>query len=407
MMVYNAKAVTSLFVPSAEIENRLRCLQDLMTQEGLDGILLCQNMDLFYYSGTIQPGYLYIPDQDEPLLLVRKNLDRALEESSLSRIHLISSPKEIPSHLADSGLSMPQILGLEMDVLPANLFLQFKNSIKKAKILDASPIVRRCRMIKSEWEIENLLLSAEMVKKMVSIVPGLLRPGLAEIELAGLLEAFLRKEGHQGFLRTRGFNQEVYYGHVLSGPEGALSSYINAPSGGLGISPAFSQGSGKRLIRPEEPVSIDYCGCYNGYIVDQTRMFSIGDPGPEALRAFEAVRKILKSTEIKAQPGVSCDQLYHWALAEADQLGYGDSFMGVSPNQAPYVGHGVGLDLDELPIIGTKFDWPIEEGMVIALEPKILLPNIGLVGLENTYHLTAEGLVPLTTAPEEFQILPQ
>ena len=394
-----------LFVPSFEIENRLRCLQELMTQEGLDGVLLCQNVDLFYFSGTLQPGYLYLPAEEEPLLMVRKNLERALEESSLAKIKELSHLKEIPSHLADEGISPPQTLGLEMDVLPANTFLQFKNLFKKTKVSDASTLIRKCRMFKSPWEIENMKKAAEMVKKMTAAVPRLIGPGMTEIELAGVLESFLRKEGHQGLIRTRGFNQEVYYGHVLSGPEGAQASYLDAPSGGLGISPAFSQGSGLKLLRPHEPISIDYCGCFNGYIADQTRMFSIGPPSEAVAEAFAAIRRILRSIELKAQPGVACDQLYWWAVEEAEQLGYGRTFMGSGPKRASYIGHGLGLDLDELPIIGQKFDWPLEAGMVLALEPKIMLPEHGLVGLENTYQLTPEGLSALTTSPENFQVL--
>lgn len=394
-----------LFVPSSEIESRLRCFQELMAQEGLESVLICQNVDLFYFSGTMQPGYLYIPVQEEPVFFSKKNMERTLEESPLNTILALSSSKKIPSLLSERGLSLPQTLGLEMDVLPANSYLQLRNIFKNSQIMDASILIRKCRMIKSPWEIQNLLRSSQMMTQMVIEVPRIFRPGMTEIELAGLIEAFLRKAGHQGFTRLRGFNQEIVYGHVLSGPEGIKASYIDSPTGGIGLGPAFSQGAGLKPIRPHEPISVDSVGCYNGYFVDQTRMFSFGEPESPVKEAFQAILQIQNSIVQKAQPGVPCEQLYFWALEEAVQLGYKTQFMGTDLSQVPYIGHGVGLELDELPIIGQKFDWPLAPGMVLALEPKLFLPEYGLVGLENTYQMTETGLRLITTATDEFQIL--
>jgi Xaa-Pro dipeptidase len=395
----------SLFVPSSEIENRLRSLQDLMNQDGLDGILISQNVDLFYFSGTMQPGYLYVPNEEEPVFLAKKNLERAMEESPLPNIIPIASPKEIPSILGERDLALPQILGLEMDVLPANSYLQLSTIFNEARIQDASIVIRKCRLYKSPWEIKNLSRAAHMMTQMVLEVPKILRPGITEIELAGRLEAFLRKEGHQGYIRTRGYNQEVFYGHVLSGPEGAMASYIDSPSGGTGIGPAFGQGAGLKPIRSGEPISIDYVGCYNGYFVDQTRMFSLGEPPLAVKEAYLAVIRIQESLKLKAQPGITCEQVYYWAREEANQSGYKNRFMGTGPAQVPYIGHGVGLELDELPIFGKKYNWPLEAGMVFALEPKIILPEYGLVGIENTYLMTEAGLKPITTAPENFWVI--
>jgi Xaa-Pro dipeptidase len=399
------EAPSLLFVPSSEIENRLRHLQEMMAQEGLDAILICQNVDLFYFSGTMQPGFLFIPFQDEPVFFSRKNMERALEESPLTNVLALTSPKAIPSLLAEKGLALPQVLGLEMDVLTANIFLQLQNIFEGSRILDASILIRKCRMIKSPWEIENMERSAQMMTAMVYEISRILRPGMTEIELAGRIEGFLRKEGHQGFTRLRGFNQEIVYGHVLSGPEGLKASYIDAPSGGTGLGPAFSQGAGLKPIQPQEPISVDSVGCYNGYFVDQTRMFSLGQPAAAVKKAFKALLQIQESIVERAQPGVPCEQVYFWALEEAGRLGYRTQFMGMDNNRVSYIGHGVGLELDELPIIGQKFNWPLEPGMVLALEPKIFLSGHGLVGLENTYQMTESGLNLLTTAPDDFQIV--
>lgn len=394
-----------LFVPSFEIERRVRRLQDLFTNDGFDAGLLFQNLDRFYYSGTMQPGLLYLPTQEEPLLLAKKNLARAVEESSLGAIRPLGSLSGLRDLLTENGYALPPVLGLELDILPAHLYLQLTNIFPDSRLLDASLPLRRCRMIKSPWEIENLLRAAAMAAGMMRQVPEILRAGMTELDLAGRLEAYLRREGHQGYIRTRGFNQEVFYGHILSGPEGTRASYIDSPSGGLGIGPAFSQGAGWKPLRAHEPISIDYCACCNGYIVDQTRMVSIGEPTAAVRRAYEAMLEVQETLKSRTLPGITGAQVYRWALEKAARLGYGDTFMGSGVSRAAYVGHGVGLELDEFPLIAEKFDFPLEENMVLALEPKVILPEHGLVGIENTYLLTAEGLEPLTRASEDFLLL--
>ncbi len=394
-----------LYVPAFEIERRLQGIQEMMVQDGFDGAFLFQNMDRFYFSGTMQPGVLFLQPQEEPILFIRKNIDRAREESSLENIVPLTSLRDLPVTLLEMDLPLPQTLGLELDILPAQTYLQIESIFPEVRLLDLSIQLRRCRMIKSSWEIENLRKAAKMTADLVQAVPAQLKPGLTELELAGRLESFLRQKGHQGYIRTRGFNQEVFYGHILSGPEGVRSSYIDSPSGGLGTGPAFSQGAGFKMLRPGEPISIDYCGCFNGYIVDQTRMFSLGEPAPAVRQAYGAMREIQETLKARTQPGITGAQLYTWALEEARRLGYRDTFMGLGASRAAYVGHGVGLELDELPLIAEKFDWPLQENMVFALEPKVMLPEYGLVGIENTFRLTPRELETLTRVSEDFQVL--
>jgi Xaa-Pro dipeptidase len=393
------------FVPPSEIENRIKRFQELMIREDLEGVLLAQNADLFYFSGTMQPGWLYIPAEGDPVYFIRRNLERAQEESPLTQMQPFRSLKEIPALLREAGLSAPRLLGVEGDVLPAQLYLQVESFFKTSRLRDASLLIRKCRMLKSAWEIENIRQAGEILKEMIREVPSFLKPGLSELELAAAVEASLRRKGHQGLIRSRGFNQEMFYGHILSGPEGAQPSYLDSPSGGRGLGPAFGQGVGQKILRPGEPISIDYVGCFNGYHADQTRMFSLGPPPEPVIKAYQAARDIQETLVLRAQPGILCSQLYFWAEEESIKLGYGPFFMGHKAHKVSYVGHGVGLEVDELPVVGPKFDWPLEAGMVLALEPKMILPEFGMVGIENTFHITENGLELLTTGGEAFQVL--
>ena len=394
-----------LYVPSFEIEHRLQGIQEMMVQDGFEGALLFQNLDRFYFSGTMQPGVLFSPAPGRTDPFCSKKHRAGPGGILVGEIVPLNSLRDLPATLLEMDLPLPQTLGLELDILPAQTYLQIETLFPAVRLLDLSIQLRRCRMIKSSWEIENLRKAAKMTADLVQAVPSLLEPRLTELELAGRLESFLRHRGHQGFIRTRGFNQEVFYGHVLSGTEGTRASYIDSPSGGLGTGPAFSQGAGFKVLRPHEPVSIDYCGCFNGYIVDQTRMFSLGDPPAAVLEAYQAMLEVQEVIKKRTYPGITGEQVYHRALEAATRLGYRDHFMGSGVTRAPYVGHGVGLELDELPLLAPKFDWPLLENMVFAFEPKVILPEVGLIGIENTFLLTQQGLESLTTAPETFQVL--
>ena len=134
-------------------------------------------------------------------------------------------------------------------------------------------------------------------------------------------------------------------------------------------------------------------------------MFSLGDPPAAVLEAYQAMLEVQESIKRRTYPGITGEQVYHWALEAATRLGYREHFMGSDATRAAYVGHGVGLELDELPLLASKFNWPLLENMIFAFEPKVILPGVGLIGIENTFLLTQQGLEPLTTAPETFQIL--
>jgi hypothetical protein len=179
---------SGLYVPTVEIELRLQGIQEIMVRDGFDGVFLFQNMDLFYFSGTMQPGILFLQPREEPILFIRKNIDRAREESSLEKIVPLTSLRDLPATLMEMDIPLPQTLGLELDILPALTYLQIEKLFPQAGLLDFNIQLRRCRMIKSPWEIENLRQAAGMTAALVQAVPELLKPGLTELELAGRLD---------------------------------------------------------------------------------------------------------------------------------------------------------------------------------------------------------------------------
>lgn len=390
-----------LTTPGPELQNRIGNLQQKMQAKEIHGTLIIQKTDLFYFSGTSQQGWLYVPAEGKPLLMVFKEYERAVAESALEDVVSLVSPKKIPEKLQERGYMLPSVLGLELDVLPANLYFQFDAIFEHAKIVDVSVDIRLVRAVKSEYEIDILRRACSLSDKVASRVPEFLEPGKTEVQLAGEIEGYARSLGHQGIVRMRLFGSELFYGHLMSGSSAAVPSYLASPTGGDGVSSMIGQGAGFKKIAKNETILVDYVFALDGYISDHTRIFAMGQLPDELVRAHEAMLEIQEKVKKLAVPGAITGELYEQMISMADEKGLGEQFMGSGQRKIRFTGHGVGLELDEFPFIAKGQKLPLEAGMTIALEPKTIFPGLGVVGIENTHLVTDTGLEQLTRFEEQ------
>jgi Xaa-Pro dipeptidase len=396
---------TAANVPPAEIESRIARLQLVLQQQQLDGTLILQNCDRFYFSGTLQQSHLYVPALGRPVLMVRKSFERALAESPLDTIIPLTSPKKIPEILKSRGLAMPLRLGMELDVLPVNLFKTYEYIFEGPDIVDISPALRLLRAVKSPHEIGIITQAVNLSDQLATYAADILRAGMTELELAGLVEGYARKLGHQGIIRMRLWGAELFYGHLLAGASAAVPSYLASPTGGSAANPAVAQGAGFARIKAHQPLLLDYVFAFNGYISDHTRIFAVGSLPDDLLAAHAAMLQIQDRIKKEARPGVPASYLYDLAVHLAAQAGYGENFMGAETQRITFIGHGVGLELDEFPFLAKGQEMHLQENMVIALEPKLVFPGQGVVGIENTHVVTKDGLQQLGHYPDEVCIV--
>jgi len=391
-------------VPAAEVARRLAGLQAGLSARGLDAAVVMQNADLYYFSGTVQRAFLYVPTAGEATLFVRRLAERARLETPLEGIVELGSPRDLPSLVAQRYGALPHRVGLELDVLPVNEYRRLETLFPEALFEDIGGDIVRQRAVKSAWEVERIRAAAAIAIEVCELIPGILREGLTEAEFAGLVEAQARRLGHEGIIRMRGFNQEMFYGQLLTGISGTAASYLDTPLAGTGLSPAVAQGVSFKPIRRGDHVVFDFVPVREGYIADFTRIFALGELPGELRRAYEAALRIEAAVVAAARPGVTCGALYDLALASADDEGLAAAFMGYGAGQVRFIGHGVGLELDELPVL-TNSDLQLVEGMVFALEPKFVVPGLGAIGVENTWLVTATGLALITQSPEHIRQL--
>jgi Xaa-Pro aminopeptidase len=391
--------------PAAELEGRIKKFQIHLKENNIDGALIIQNTDLFYFAGTIQQAHLYIPAGGDPILMVRKSYERALEESNIKKIIPFTSPKQIPGLFREHGYEIPEVLGLENDVMPVNMYFTYRDSFPNSKLIDVSHFIRLVRAVKSGYEIEILKKAAAFSDIVAEKAKEHLCEGITEIEFAGKVESEARKLGHQGIVRMRLWGSEMFYGHIMAGPSAAIPSFLSSPTGGIGAGQAVAQGPGLIPIKKHQPILVDYVFAWMGYLADNTRIFSIGELPDDIMKAHKAMLDLHAILKHEAKPGVKAGDLYEMATETAERLGYADNFMGTGDQRIRFVGHGIGLELDEYPFLAKGQKMALEEGMTIAVEPKLVFPGKGVVGIENTHIVGKDSLVQITLAEEQIVIV--
>jgi len=389
------------YTPRSEIESRIQRLQREIAELELDGTIITYHPDLFYFSGTSQNAHLFIPRRGEPLLMVKKSYTRARHESPIEDIVELPSLKKMPGMIEKAGYTDLGRLGFELDVIPYNTCLLYRKIFSGSEILDVSGAIKNVRLIKSPYEIELLREACSVIDEVYEDVPDWLREGMTEIELASLFEAGMRRRGYGGCCKMRAFNQDFFLGNVVSGTSGAVATYFDGPVGGSGLTPANNpHGAGWKKIKRDEIIYIDYTCVVNGYTADEARMFVIGRLPDKLTEAYRAALEIQREMVDLAKPGVECGVIYERAVGLADELGFGENFMGMGNERVRFVGHGVGLELDEMPVFARGVRMRLAPGMTFALEPKFVFPE-GAIGIENTFAMQEDGAEVLTLANEE------
>ncbi len=386
-----------------EIARRIERFQKRLKDSEVDGALIVEKTDLYYFSGTKQDGHLFVPAQGLPVLMVRRDFDRAVSESPFEQILPMTGFSELPRLLWEANMALPKRMGLEMDVLPAKRYFHYRKLFPHTEMVDVSGSIRELRMVKSEYEIGRIREAANMADGMYEKIPEFLRRARTEQELSIMVESYYRKRGHPGLVPTRGFNFDPVYGHIMAGESAAISAASPGPTGGKGLGPFFSNGAGWEEIKPHTPIMIDYGANLNGYLFDSTRIFSIGDLKAHLVHAHGVMLEVQETLMGAGVPGAMTGDLYETALGIANRNGLSRGFMGF-PKGVPFVAHGIGLDLDEWPVIGKGARTILQEGMVIALEPKMVFPGEGVVGIENAMLVTKKGLEKINRFPDSIRV---
>jgi Xaa-Pro dipeptidase len=392
-------------VPEKELQGRIERVQRAVQKKGLDALFLVQRVDVSYLTGMDRQGIFYVPAEGAPLLFVAPSLARGLENREIHETVTAASLGEIPREIRKFYGRLPRLMGFEYDVLPVADFNLYRGLFPGVECVDGSSAILEVRRIKSDWELARMEETARLTEETFRYGKSVLRPGLEEMAFAALLEGFARVRGRErGSVRVRDYQTEGYAWHVLSGRSGGMVGLLDSPASGEGTSAAFPCGAGRKPIEAHEPVMVDFSFLLRGYHMDETRMFSIGEMEDRVREACEAAIAIHDAVLSRVKPGVSMDALYQHSVEQAEERGYGDQYLGPPGNKVSFIGHGIGLELIEGPIIAKGKKDQLQPGMTFALEPKIVFQDEFIAGVESVFVVTEDGYRFLSRVPVEILV---
>ena len=392
-------------VPASEISQRVSRLQHRLHERSVDGALILDPLNMYYYTGTMQQGVVFVPVDEDPVFLVRRSYERAQQETPLERVFPLRGFSQLQATLAELGLRI-NTLGVAEAALSVSVFKALTKAFPDGTFTDISAQLSEIRAVKSDYEV-RLIRKAGLLHEMVyDALPAMIYEGMTEWELGAEIHKKMMALGYTGITRFAGFDMELFLGIVSFGESGNYPTASIGPGGLTGLSPAFPLVGGKKRLERGQPIFVDTGFGYEGYFTDKTRVFSLGTPPALALEAHQICLDIQEAVRCRLKPGAIPSEIYHAVYSEfVYPRGFERDFMGFGSNQVPFLGHGIGLAIDEFPVIAGKMHTPLEVNMVIAVEPKKGLEGIGLVGVENTFRVTMEGGERLTPGSDEMMIV--
>lgn len=383
----------------SEFDLRLTKVRLAMTNQKLDAILISSSVNIFYLSGGVCRGYFYIPVVGEPVLFVTPpgKIEHRYSEQ-------IRKPEQIAERLEAKGISLPKHIGLEFDDMLYSEVERLKRALGEHEYGNASSVMREARLTKTAYELTKMREDGVKQCSVYSRVQHCYKEDMTDVEFQIEIERVLRKEGCLGFLRVAGSRMEINMGSVISGENADVVTPYDFAMGGGGVDPSLPVGASGMIMHRGSTVMVDMNGGFNGWQTDMTRCWAIGEVSDLARKAHECSRRILRDLESFARPGVEIGEMFRRAAAIAAEEKLTDYYLGHNHHVA-FIGHGVGIELNEAPVIMERNKAPLQENMTIALEPKFVIPQVGAVGVENTYIVTPEGLENITPFREELDDL--
>jgi Xaa-Pro dipeptidase len=379
-----------------ELKVRRDKIRALMAQQSIDAALITCNVNLIYTYGRVVSGYLYLPLNAPARLFIKRPNNIEGEH-----IHPIRKPEQLPELLQECGLPMPAKLMLEGDELSFSEYNRLAACFPEAEVVPCgTSLIRKARSVKTNIELEIFRRSGIAHAKAYEQIPSVYRPGMTDLQFSVEVERLMRLEGCLGIFRVFGQSMEIYMGSVLTGDNATVPSPYDFALGGEGLDPSLPGGANGTLLQPGQSVMVDLGGNFHGYMGDMSRVFSIGKLPEEAYAAHQTCLEIQEAVAAKAKPGTVCEDLYNLAIDIVTKAGFADNFMGTE-QKAKFIGHGIGLEINEAPVLAPRMKQELEPGMVFALEPKIVLPGVGPVGIENSWAVTTDGVEKLTLCKEE------
>ena len=395
-------------VPVSELESRIQELSNRLSDAKTPGVLIQNPVDLYYYAGGRQNGALFVPASNSQASIeqggngatffVRRSISRAKFEAGGSDSPILVEKFPSLGIFAETltGIGLEGAPGLQFGEIPADFCQKFQSVLSKlGNTSDCTKIIHEQREAKSDWEIEMMREGAKVQQQMFEAVKQSISIGATELDIVAAAEAVSRQSGFGGNVQMRRFPLQCDRAVIVSGRAGGIPSFFDSAIGGTGPHPLAGMGAGFNKLQPNQPILVDLVHVHRGYVVDATRMFSIGKlPEPWESRLSDMV-EVSNKVVASLGRGENCSRAWELGSELVENMGHSEHLMGMKPDQSQFLGHSVGLQLDESPVVAKGFDRPLPINGLMAIEPKLVYVD-GSIGIEDTWLRTDEGLERLT-----------
>ena len=264
-------------------------------------------------------------------------------------------------------------IGFEAAHTTVSAYRKMSEKLAGIELIELGPSLDEIRICKDAAEIDRLASVAQLASQALAGVLTEIRPGVREADIALALELEIRRRGADGL---------AFDFIVASGVRGAM------PHGR----------ASDKIIETGDLVTIDFGALKDGYHSDETVTVACGEPGSRAREIHEIVKTAHDLAIQAVRPGLGCRELDEVARSYIRDKGYGDYF-------GHGLGHGVGLEIHEMPTLSPRSTAVLEVGMVVTIEPGIYIPGFGGVRIEDTVVVTEDGCRIITGADKQLLIL--
>lgn len=393
------------FISKEELNERLIRFTTAMSKvdSDWDTAIILGKVNQYYFTGTMQDGMLIIKKDGNVSYFIRRSYERAKEESLFPFIYPMNSYRDVVDAL---GTAFGNTY-METELVTIGILTRLRKYFELGEIHSLDQVLQSVRSIKTPYELTWMKCSGKAHEDLLwNIVPSLLREGISEADFVAELFEKMVKCGYHGVSRFSMFQSEMVVGQVGFGDSSLYPTSFDGPGGARGICPAVPLlGSRERKLHCGDLVFVDIGFGMNGYHTDKTQVYQFcSRPSDETIKDHRDCIKIQSHISELLKPGAIPAEIYKTVVSELS-TNFKKNFMGFGNRRVNFLGHGIGLHVNESPVIAEGFREPLQENMVIAIEPKKGITGVGMVGVEDTYIVTPDGGQCITGGGNDIIIL--
>ncbi|MDI6716042.1 MAG: Xaa-Pro peptidase family protein [Actinomycetota bacterium] len=360
-----------------DYKRRLERLRRRIEAAKIDALMVSEPNNIFYLSGS-SGGYtgarvrLLIDSSESILVIDRRYYEETIRSAFADKIipWTKSSFEELVGLVKGAAY---QSLGFEASHITVKQFERLKREFEGIKLVGTSGLVEPLREVKDAYEIQKITKAAEIGDAAFQYILDFIKPGVTEIDISIELDYFMRKNGSE------------------------KSSFETIVASGVNSAVPHATPSGKK-IEVGDFVKMDFGAVVGGYHSDMTRTVVVGKASKKQKQIYSLVKEAQETALSKVAPKVECQELDSIARELVGKKGYGEAFVH-------NLGHGVGLEVHEAPVLGKGSKDVLKSNMVITIEPGIYISNLGGVRIEDLVLVTKAGYKVLTHSTKELVVL--